>query len=337
MQNLISQAHFFVLIIIFAISLFVLSKSSDKLVDNAVVLSSIWGMSKLIIGATVVSLGTTLPELLASVISAIKGNTGFAVGNAVGSIITNTSIVLGAAVLFGTVCIREDTKKKFNMLLFVCIVLIIPVIISKMGNENGTLIRPLGYIFLLMVPAYIIILIRQYKNNPFAFTFDTVFKKESDKTPKVSVTVIMIAFLALLVSISASGLVASSVEIASRLGVPDMVISSTLVAFGTSLPEFSTAISSVKKNYGDLCLGNILGANILNVILVLGASVIVSSEAVIIPPSFYVVHIPILILILAVFGFRTYNKTSENITKKTGILLILIYAVYLFCNVKSIF
>jgi cation:H+ antiporter len=127
------------------------------------------------------------------------------------------------------------------------------------------------------------------------------------------------------------------VAIATKLGVPDIVISSTLGAFGTSVPELSTAIASVKKNHGDLCLGNILGADILNVLLVLGASLAASPEGMYIPRSFYLIHIPSLILVLSVFGYCVYNKNLNLLTKKTGFLLIFIYIVYIGCNLKSIF
>lgn len=337
MQNLISQSNIFIIISVFAVSLFILSKSSDKLVDNAVILSSIWGMPKIIIGATIVSLGTTLPELLSSVISTINGNIGFAVGNAVGSIITNTSIVLGAASLFGVIYIREDSKKKFNILIIVCLILIIPSLILKIGSADAILPQMLGFIFLPLIFVYITILIRQHKNNPCAPACDNVFDQNGAKSPKVSMTVIMIIFFAFIVSLSASGLVAASVAIAQRLNVPDIVISSTLVAFGTSVPEFSTAIASVKKKHGDLCLGNILGADILNVLLVLGASIAASPKGMYIPQSFYLIHIPSLILVLSVFGFCVYNKKLSVLTRKSGLLLILIYMAYIALNLKSVF
>ncbi|NMC57481.1 MAG: sodium:calcium antiporter [Eubacteriaceae bacterium] len=337
MQNFISQSNIFLILLIFAVSLFVLSKSANKFVDNAVVLSSIWGMPKIIIGATVVSLGTTLPELISSVIGAINGNVGFAVGNAVGSIITNTSIIFGTAALFGKVYVREDSKKKFNILVLVCVILIIPSFISKFGKTDGTLPQILGFIFLLLLPVYIVILIRQNKNNPNAFSCDNINLQKSAKTPKASITVIIIILFAFLLSISASGLVASSVAIAQRLGVSDIVISSTLVAFGTSVPEFSTAIASVKKNHGDLCLGNILGADILNVLLVLGASLCVSTNGMIIPQSFYLIHIPSLILVLFTFGYCVYNKNLNILTKKISLLLIALYVLYLLVNLKDLF
>lgn len=337
MQNLISQSNIFVILLIFAFSLFILSKSADKFVDNAVVLSSIWGMPKIIIGATVVSLGTTLPELISSVIGAINGNVGFAVGNAVGSIITNTSIILGVASLFGAVYVRKDSKKKFNILVFACVILIIPSLISKFGRTDGTLPQMLGFVFLLLVPAYVIILTREYKADPCAIGCDDFSAQKKGKTPKAASTVALIIFFAFLLSVSASGLVASSVAIAQRLGVSDIVISSTLVAFGTSVPEFSTAISSVKKTHGDLCLGNILGADILNVLLVLGASLSVSSKGMIIPQSFYFIHIPSLIMVLATFAYCVYNKRLNILTKKTGFLLIALYFIYLFLNLKNIF
>lgn len=332
MWQFIDKSNLIVVLIVLAISLYILSKTADYLVDNAVQLSKIWGLSEIIIGATIVSFGTTLPELSAGVISALTGNGGFALGNAVGSCITNTSLILGIGALFGKIPIDKKSSQKLSMLIAATLLLILPTIPYKIGNQNGRIPQIMGIVFLLLIPAYIYYLIYQDKKT------DSIQNREDSDIPKGSVlTIVIKIFLsAFIITTSASALVASAEVLAGRIGIPDVIISSTLVAFGTSVPELSTCIAAVKSKYGGLALGNILGANILNILLVTGASVALTPSGIIITQEFYMIHFAALVIILSVFGLFAYNKKSHKISKSEGIILILIYAIYISANLFSV-
>ena len=121
--------------------------------------------------------------------------------------------------------------------------------------------------------------------------------------------------------------------VAERIGISEVIIASTIVAFGTSVPEISTALTAVRKGRGGLAIGNVLGANVLNILLVLGASLALSPEGITIPLNFYRVPIPALIVVLGFFGFFMYNRKKHVISKTEGISLILLYILYLLGNV----
>lgn len=339
MQLIWAQANIAVVLFAFIASLIILSKSTDILVDNAVKLSSIWGLSEVIIGATVVSLGTTLPELSSSIIATIEGVKGFAIGNAVGSTITNTSLVLGLSAMFGAIPVGRESSRKLSILIAVVFVLIGVSLLSKYVSDSGSLPQWLGFVFVPAAAAYIIVMTRQKKvavelnsDDPAA---SAAVRLRQNKA--VVSLVIKVLISALIVAFGASVLVDSARIMAARIGIPEVVISSTIVAFGTSAPEISTAISSAKRGHGGLALGNVMGANVLNILFVLGSSLALTSKFMVIPQNFYYIHIPALIIVLAVFSYISYNSKRHRISKKEGAFLITIYLLYIIGNLISVY
>lgn len=331
MYHFFEKSNLILILAVLAISLLILSKAADYLVNNAVKISKILGLSEIIIGATIVSIGTTLPELSAAIISTTNGNSVFALGNAVGSCITNTSLILGIGALFGKIPLNKESSQKLNILIAAVMLLILPTIPYKIGNPNGRIPQIMGFLFLLLIPAYVYYLIFKDKDNK------TIQKSNNRDIPKESVLIIGIKIFlsAFVITTSASALVASAEVLASRVGIPDVVISSTLVAFGTSVPELSTCIAAVKNKHGGLALGNILGANILNILLVVGASVALTSGGIIILQEFYLIHFVSLVVILLVFGYFSYNKKLNEISMREGVVLILMYIIYIGANLLS--
>jgi len=333
MYEILINLNVLIILVVLVLSLFILSKAADFFVENAVKLSEILGLPELIIGATIVSLGTTLPELSASVIAVIQGNGDFALGNAVGSAITNTSLVLGIGALFGNIPVDKKTSHKISILIAVVILLILPTIPYKIGNESGLIPQWLGFVFILLIPFYIYYLISQEKKDN-----DSLLSKEGTEESKkvaVLITFVKIFVSAFFITFSASALVASAEILAERIHIPDVVISSTLVAFGTSVPELSTCIVAAKQNHGGLAIGNIIGANILNILLVIGASVALTPGGIAVPQAFYAIHFLGLVIVMAVFSFFAYNKKINDISKREGSILILIYIIYLAANLLS--
>lgn len=333
MYQILVNLNLFIVLAVLVLSLIVLSKAADSLVDNAAKLSKILGLSQLLIGATIVSLGTTLPELSASVTAALQGNGDFALGNAVGSIITNTSLILGIAALFGKIPADKETSHKLSMLIAAVLLLVLTTIPYKIGNESGLIPQWLGFILILLIPLYIFYLIKRESNNNSLEKDNNAEKSKG----KIGAFIVKIFITAFVIAISASALVASAEVLAERVGIPDVVISATLVAFGTSVPELGTCIAAARSNHGGLAIGNILGANILNILFVIGASAAVTPNGIPVPQAFYVIHFVGLAVVLSVFGFFAYNKKFNKISKREGIILLLIYAAYLGANLYSTF
>jgi cation:H+ antiporter len=334
MTSLLENSSIIIVLVVLGVSLLLLSKGADTLVDNAVKLSKTWGLPEIIIGATIVSLGTTLPELSASVTSALQCGGNFALGNAVGSIITNTSLIIGIGALFGKIPVDKKSSQKLSLLIIAVLLLVLPTIPYKIVGNVGRIPQWMGIIFLILIPVYMYFLVYQEKKN-------SNNEKEKSQVEKSKENVIIIVgkiiLAAVVIALSAAGLVGSAETLAVRIGIPDLVIASTLVAFGTSVPELSTCIAAAKRKHGGLALGNIMGANVLNILMVVGASVALTPGGIGVSQDFYSIHFIALGLIVSIFGYFAYNSKFDEISKKEGIILILFYTVYLGANVVSAF
>ncbi|HZK39756.1 MAG TPA: sodium:calcium antiporter, partial [Clostridia bacterium] len=283
-----------------------------------------------------VSLGTTLPELSSSVIATIQGAEGFALGNAIGSCVTNTSLILGIGALVGKIPVDKVSSKKVTIFVGAALLLILPTIPYRVSLGYGLIPQWMGLILVLFMPVYVFILIKQEKNNKKAAklspanTVEGILEKPEGNIFVLIVKVLLGAFI---VTGSASVLVDSATIMAVRMNIPEIVISSTLVAFGTSVPELTTVIAASKKGSGGLALGNVFGANTLNILMVIGASAMLSPGGMKIPNTFYLVQFMSLGVIMLVFGVFAYNKKFHEISKREGIMLIGVYSLYLGANV----
>ncbi len=323
----LNQFSTFILFFIVAISLYVLSKGADILVDQAVSLSIRWGVPKMIIGATIVSLGTTLPEVTVSVIAAINGNPDLALGNAIGSIIADTGLIIGLAALVGRLPIDKNVISRQGRLQLMSglLLAIVSLPIFSKGVE-GRITQPMGFIFIGLLILYIIITIQWGKKSNGGETSNL----QEERSP-LFLQFIKMA-LGIFLVIASSKILIPSVEIvAIRAGIPQSVIAATLVAFGTSLPELVTAITAVKKGHGELAVGNIIGADILNVLFVTGSAAAVTKGGLLVPTDFYKLQIPTMLIVLVAFHIFAKNKDNV-ISKGEGLFLVGMYFVYLILN-----
>lgn len=315
-----------VLLLIIAASLYVLGKGADMLVEEAVSLSLHWGVPKMVIGATIVSLGTTVPETAVSVMAAINGNPDLALGNAIGSIIVDTGLILGLAAVIGHLPVDRTTINRQGNIQILSGVLLAVVCLPFLSiNGTGNISQLTGVIFLLLLTAYIILSIRWAKKSN-----ETREELHEEKSPLI-VQLLKLA-VGIFIIIASSKLLIPSVEItAVRVGIPQSIIAATLVAFGTSLPELVTAITAVRKGHGELAIGNVVGADILNVLFVTGSAAAVTRGGLDVPSDFYNLQIPAMLIILVVFRF--FASSRENrISKKEGFILLALYMVYLVLN-----
>ncbi len=367
------------LIMIVAAMLYTLSKGADILVDEAVSLSLHLGIPKMIIGATIVSLGTTLPEASVSVLAAINGNPDLALGNAIGSIIADTGLIIGIAAIIGSLPVDPIIVKRQGKIQVWSGVLLAVVSLPLFSHGNGNISQWMGWIFMALLIYYIYTSIKWTRNSSIdevavASVSEEVTIEESenqdddldiDERVKIEKTItaakefskssvdeetfeetnltaekspLILQFLKLVAGIvlviGSSKILIPSVEItAVRIGIPQSIIAATLVAFGTSLPELITAITAVRKGHGELAIGNIVGADILNVLFVIGAAASVTAGGLNVPVNFYKLQIPTMLIILIAFRMFSRRKDAdEEISTGEGLILLGIYLVYLILN-----
>lgn len=315
-----------ILFLIVAITLYTLSKGADTLVDEAVHLSVHWGIPKVVIGATIVSLGTTLPEATVSVLAAINGNPDLALGNAIGSIIVDTGLILGLAAIIGRLPVDQMTINKQGKVQYLSGILLAVVCLPFFSNGvSGNISQWMGIVFLCLLAVYL------YVSMKWAKSTDAEEYELEEGSRPVFLQIIRLIWGIALVILSSKVLIPAVEISAVRVGIPQSIIAATLVAFGTSLPELITAITAVRKGHGELAVGNIIGADILNVLFVVGSAAAVTKGGLDVPVNFYKLQIPTMLIVL--FLFRYFAKNSDDvISKKEGIFLVGFYAVYLVLN-----
>ena len=249
----------FVLLII---GLILVIKGADYFVDAAVAVARRTGISEVVIGATLVSLATTLPELAVSSYSAYLNQTNLAVGNAVGSVIFNTGVILGLSVLLSPLVIKD---KKFSLK---AIFMLTAGIIFSIAGIDGEIAFYEGLILVIFLVVYMVYIFRSPSD-------DDENNSQTDDTPT---WVLAVKFIggAMAVVFGSRLMVNSAISIAEYFGVSPMIIGLTIVAAGTSLPELATSLTSIKKGHQNVSVGNIVGANFLNMTSVLGISSLIS-------------------------------------------------------------
>ena len=314
-------------VLLFIVGLVCLIKGGDWFVDGASALARKFHLPELLIGATVVSIGTTLPEVMVSTISAVEGHGEIAYGNAIGSVICNTALIAAL-----TLAVRPGKADPKTLKMPVLFFFLAAAIYCVAAYLLGEFTRVVGLVMLAMFVAYMIVNVRQMKKNPQP-------EAESEEAGEEMPTWKMLLFLVLgaaLIAVGAKLLVDNGTKIAQALGVPESVIALTFVALGTSLPELVTAITSLVKGHSDLSLGNVIGANVFNLVLVSGMSVTLAPFRV--PQSAViaghnaslVLEIPLMIVVMLLLTMPALLK--GKLSRAQGILLLAIYAA--FCAVQ---
>ena len=312
-----------VLFLIIAVTLFTLGKGADWLVDEAVALSTRWGLGKAVIGATIVSVGTTTPEAAVSVLSALQGKPGLALGNAVGSIICDTGLILGLASLIAPLPLNRQLASRLSnvqvgagiLLVAGCFPWTSP---AKVFTQGGVLAQLVGVVFVVLLGLYIWQSIRWAGSMP-SDTEDTE-DTHTEEGNAFGILVKLIGSIAIIV-VSAQILIPAVSVMAERIGVPKHIISATLVAFGTSLPELVTAITAVRRGHGELAVGNIIGADILNVLFVAGVSAAATQGGLQADGQFFQFLFPAMLFILIVFRCGIF-VSGDQLKRPFGIVLV---------------
>ena len=302
-------------LLLFVIGLVLIVKGGDLFVDAASWIAEVSGIPKFIVGATIVSLATTLPEMIVSVMAAVEGKVDMAVGNAVGSVTANTALIFAIAVLFMTV---ELTRRQYLTKSVILIASSAVVLLASLTGQFqfwGTIV-----LFLLF----------------FAFIFENVkqaklemhdAEKPEFSGKELTKNLVMFVLGAAGIVVGSRLLVDSGSAIAAYLGVPESIIAVTLVAVGTSLPELVTTITSIIKKQSSLSAGNIIGANIIDLCLILPLYDLVSAEKLPISHQSIVLDMPVclLVVVTCVLPMLLRQKSS----KVQGAVLLVLYIGYL--------
>ena len=312
-------------VLLFIVGLLFLIKGGDWFVDGASALARRFHLPELLIGATVVSIGTTLPEVMVSTMSALSGHGEIAYGNAIGSVICNAALI--AAI---TIAVRPGRVDPKTLKTPVAFFFAAAAIYCIAAYVFGRFTRVMGIIMLAVFVAYMAANVLQMKNTPAGE------QEASEEEMPLAKTLILLVLGAVLIAVGANLLVDNGTLIAQALGVPESVIALTFVALGTSLPELVTAVTSLAKGHSDLSLGNVVGANVFNLVLVSGMSVtlapftIPQSATLFGINSSLVLDLPVMLAVMLILTVPALVKGKLN--RAQGILLLAIYAA--FCAVQ---
>ena len=320
-------------LILLAAGLYMLIKGADWLVSGAAAVSLRLKIKPIVIGLTVVAFGTSAPELTVSVISVLEGNTGVAIGNILGSNIANVLLILGISAIICPLYVHRNTVlKEIPMAALAVIVFIVfglydfinswtglsPVELLTNNNLEGYLTRVSGIILLLFFTIFVYYTVEIARSGG-----ETNDGLESKPLP-TSVILILIGLVGL--TFGSKLTVDSSVFIARTLGVSDNLIGLTLVAIGTSLPELVTSIIAALKKHVDIIVGNVVGSNIFNILLVLGISSLIRPIPIYTPSIFdsFIVLLSSIVLIVMLVAYK-----KHRITRVEGFILLFLYLLYL--------
>ncbi len=304
--------------ILLALGIALIIKGGDIFVTSSVLIAKHAGIPRVVIGGTLVSLATTAPELAVSATASLQGNPGLAVGNAVGSAICNIGLIIGILCILHPLDVRrEDFCVPARMMLAAGIVLTILTIPLRLARPHG----------LLLIACALVYLIVDYWRHRRRVRPPSASPEASSDQPSWSLgkAVAYFALGALLVIAGSRLMSDNGVKLASMMGIPDMVIGLTLVAIGTSLPELVIAVTAVKKGVPELSLGNVVGANILNITLVTGVAGTIHPLSMTRNTQLYNFPAMLILFILLLVMARTDNK----LTRKEGWVFILFYISYL--------
>lgn len=304
---------------LFVLGIILVIKGGDWFVDAASFIARAANIPSFIVGATIVSFATTLPEMIVSVMASLEGKNDMAVGNAVGSVTANTGLIMGLAMVFMIIVTpRKEYLKQ-------CVMLVLAGSVLWIGSLSGTLAPWAGIALVLVFVAFMVF-------NVLAA------KGQKDEEEKLDVTKNDVIKNIALFVVGAAGIVLGSnflidggSAIATALGVPERVIAVTMVAIGTSLPELVTTITAIRKKESSLSVGNIIGANIIDLSLILPVCTFVSNGRFAVSEQCLNIDFPACIAICLIAVLPMIIK--EKAYKAQGVLLLVAYLAYLIVTI----
>lgn len=301
---------------------FLLIKGADILVEGSCAVAKKFHIPEIIVGLTIVSIGTSMPELMVSVTSAMNNLPDVALGNVVGSNICNLLLILGLSTIIRPIEFKKETKLvEIPMTLVIIFTLFI---LGNNGDIDKFITRPEGFILLILFICFLAYTIFMAK---FGNDFDEV-EEQTENSKSMSILKSIFFIIAGIVALKFGGdfVVDSSVAIAKAIGISEKVISLTIIAIGTSLPELITSVTAAIKNDSDIAIGNVVGSNIFNILLILGLSAAIS-------PVHYAISYNIDMMVMfvstAVLMIFPFIGKKNTMTRGNGAVYLLGYGVYM--------
>lgn len=309
-------------VLFFALGLILLVKGGDWFVDGAAGIARRFHLPDIIVGATVVSIGTTLPEVMVSTTGALQGQGAMAYGNAIGSIICNTALIAAISITFNPGPVNTKTMKMPVIFFFAS-----AAVYCLAAYVLGEFPRWLGFAMLAIFVLYMVLNVRHGFRHP-----DEAEAEEAVKPRAFWLETVLLVIGAAIIAIGADLLVDNGTAIAQALGVPETVIALTFVALGTSLPELITTITSLRKGHASLGIGNVIGANVFNLVLVSGVSVSLAPFEV--PEgkllfghnASLVLDLPLMVAVMLLLTVPAL--ASKKMKRWQGITLLVIYGAF---------
>lgn len=312
--------NIWIAVLLLALGIVFIIKGGDFFVDASVWVAEVLKMPKFLIGATIVSIATTLPEMIVSIIAVVGGNFAISIGNALGSVTANTGLILAISAIFvGGVINRRDFGIKAILIMVATVIIFIFGLTGIFGILPSVLLL-------------VILIYYMYETAASAKrSIETVEEREATnekaEPKKIIINIIKFVVGAAGIVLGADLLVENAKLLASAIGVSDGIIAITIVAIGTSLPELITTITSITKKQGDLGVGNIIGANIIDLVLILPICSFISKGQLIIEPQSMFLDIPasLVISLVAVVPALIFKK----FTKVQGFIMLALYILYI--------
>ena len=320
----------FISVLLFAVGLVLLIKGGDWFVDGATGIAKRFNLPDIVVGATVVSIGTTLPEVMVSTTGALAGSGAMAYGNAIGSIICNTALIAAISITCNPGPVNVKSMKTPAIFFFCSAALY-----CFASYVLGEFPRWMGFVMLSIFVVYMVMTVRNGMKNPDA----SAEEEEEDSKPKALwQELLLLVAGAAVIAVGADLLVEHGQIIALELGVPETVVALLFVALGTSLPELVTTITSLKKGRASLGVGNVIGANVFNLVLVSGVAVSLAPFSV--PCENFlldtglnmslVFEIPVMLGVMSLMIFPA--MATKKLGRWQGIALLAIYAAFCVCQ-----
>lgn len=310
--------------VLFIVGIALLIKSADFLVDGASSLADKLGIPTLIIGLTIVAFGTSMPELIVNIFAALEGTTDIAFGNIIGSSLANILLILGLVAIILPIRIQHSTVwKEIPFALLAAVVLFIVAndfVIDKI--EIFSLTRIDGIIMLLFFAIFLYYVFETAKAN----RVNLEDKKIKVKKYKNSVIALLIIVGLIGLTLGGKWTVDGAVFIAQQFGLSQFLISATIIAIGTSLPELMTSFAAIRKKDVDLAVGNIVGSNIFNIFWILGVTAFIAPVAI---PNFVNFDMILLIFVTVALFFFMFIGKKHHLDRWQGILFVLLYIAYI--------
>lgn len=308
-------------VLLIILGFILLIKGADFLVDGASSLARKFNIPDIIIGLTIVSIGTSMPELFVSSTSTINGSSDMAIGNIIGSNLCNLLMILGISTIIKPVKFQKETR-----LIEIPTCLIITIIFAIFCNTSGTISRIEAIVLIFLFVLFIIYTIIMAKKGN-SFDGNTVIEIQTDDKPlslKKSIILIVLGIVGL--KVGGDFTVENATNLARMFSISEKIIGLTILAIGTSLPELVTSVTAAIKGNSDIAIGNIIGSNIFNILLIIGVSAIIS------PLTYnitYNIQIGILILATIILSIFPIIPPKNEMSRFNGLIYLAIYIIYM--------